>query len=483
MMRWWDAGVRLRVILVALNAAGLAMIASGWARLPPALLAAMAVMLVVRSLRWEGRPKELLLETVPSAPDSIYFGQGFEWTLDAVQETVESGISARRAERPLFLPEALLNQHVLIFGTTGCGKTRLLELLAVQAIARGDAVIVIDPKGDCRLRARVSAAAGSRFQLFSLPHPERSVRYNPLGRYRDVREVADRVAALLPSAGDALPFRNFGWDIVNTVARELHGKRPMTFQTIKRAAIDHPIKPLSERPRDHYLKTAAGLIPILSKLSIDLLCPKEGGLAWDEVEQRRSVVYFELGSLIAAETAGAVAKTTLLDLQSFVGARYADAKTPEPLWLFVDELGDAVTSEFIGLLGKSRGAGLRIVACGQTAADLEAALGSRARALQVLGNANTVIQYRAQNAPDAEVFSSMAGERLLRLRSEGASYEPALLGAGLRTVDDYRAKFSEQVAFREYPLVPPWLTVQLDRFEFFGRIGGKVIRGRVPLLR
>jgi hypothetical protein len=351
-MRWWDRGVRLRVALVAFTTAGLAIVTSGWTQVSWAALTAAALGLILRSLRSCIFRQDSAIETIPSSPGRVYLGQGFEWTLDDVQETLESGRPCRRTEHALFLPEALLNQHLLILGTTGAGKTRLLELLALQAVAKGDPVIIIDPKGDSRLLSRISAAAGARFRLFSLPHPERSVKYNPLGRYHDVREVADRVAALLPSAADALPFRNFGWDVINTVARELHGKRPMTFQMLKRAAIDKPIKPLSERPREHYLKMASALIPILSKLSIDLLCPNEGGLSWDGVDARREVVYLELGSLLGNETASAVARTALLDLQSFVGARYAYSKSQEPLWLFVDELGDAVTPEFIGLLSK-----------------------------------------------------------------------------------------------------------------------------------
>jgi len=47
---------------------------------------------------------------------------------------------------------------------------------------RGDAVIVIDPKGDEGLLKKLRLAAGERFRLFSLPHPKQSVRYNPIGR-------------------------------------------------------------------------------------------------------------------------------------------------------------------------------------------------------------------------------------------------------------------------------------------------------------
>jgi len=137
----------------------------------------------------------------------------------------------------------------------------------------------------------------------------------------------------------------------------------------------------------------------------------------------------------------------------------------------------------VSILNKSRGAGLRVVACGQTAADLEAALGSRARALQVLGNANTTVNFRAQCAPDAEVFSEMAGERLIRMRSEAAAYEPALFSSGFRGVDDFRARFGETLDWREHALVPPWALVQLPPFHFFARVEGRVFRGRVPLLR
>lgn len=482
-MRWWDLGVRVRVACIAIVAAGLGFVSSGPSRLASGALALVAGLMILRSLRCRAAPAEPPLDAPPEVSGGLYLGEGFEWTLEALQETIDRGESARRPERPLVLPDALLNQHLLVLGTTGTGKTRLLELLVLQAVARGDAVLVVDPKGDGGLLDRVRSVSGDRFRLFSLPHPEQSVKYNPIGRYHDVREVADRLAALLPSSGDALPFRNFAWEIVNTVARELHGKRPITFQALKRAALDHPIKPLSDRPRDHYLKMANALIPILSKLSNDLLCPAHGGLSWDDVDARRQVVYFSLGSLLGNETSSAVAKTALLDLQSYIGSRYAYDKGHGPIWLFVDELGDVVTPEFVSLLNKSRGAGLRIVACGQTAADLEASLGSRARALQVIGNANTVIQFRAQSAPDAEVFSDMSGERLVRMHSEAAAYEPALFGSGFKTVDDFRARFGEAVDWREHALVPPWSVVQLPTFHYFARWNGRVYRGRVPLLR
>jgi conjugal transfer pilus assembly protein TraD len=475
-VRGWDAAARIHAGLAAANALALGAVADGQLRSLAWAGAAAGAGLLLRSFRSPARG-----DAVRFPREGVLLGRGFEWTVAAAEETLEAGRPPERPEEDLVLPEELLGRHALVFGTTGAGKTRLLELLALQAVARGDAVVVVDPKGDEGLERRLREAAGDRFRLFSLPHPERSVSYNPLGRFRDVREVADRIAALLPSAGDALPFRNFAWEIVHTAARELLSrKQAITLRSLKRAAIDRPAGALAERPRDHHLKLASALLPPLSKLGLPRLSPDSGGLAWEEVDRGRLAVYFSLGSLIAGETASAVAKMTLIDLVGFVGDRYARSKGNGPVWLFVDELADVATPEFVSLLSKSRGAGLRVVAAGQTPADLETALGSAARARQALASVNTVVQFRAPAAPDAEAFSELCGRRLLRTRSEGAAYEPALLGSGLRTVDDFRARFAETVQWGDQPFVPAWALLDLPVFGFFARTDGRVLRGRVP---
>ena len=481
-MRGWDGSVRVHVGLVALNALALAGVSNGTMK-GSAMIGAVATFLLLVLSFGGGCPKGVLrISGLPCRPGFMSIGRGFEWADGEAQETITTGGNVWRTERELFLSDAQLSQHLLILRSTGTGKTRLLELLALQAIARGDAVVIIDPKGDDGLLSRVKEAAGCRFRLFSLPHPEASVRYNPVGRYQDVREVADRIAALLPSTGDALPFRNFGWDIINTAARILHGKKPITLRALKRAAIDRPVGSLANRPRDHYLKMASALIPLLGKLGSRQLSPETGGLSWEEVDQSRLVTLMSLGALLGQESASAVARMAVLDLQSYVGARYAFGKGGGPMWLFVDELGDVATQEFIGLLNKSRGAGLRIVACAQTLSDLETALGNRASAERVIGNANTVVQFRAQSGLDAEQFSRMAGERLLRIRSDSVAYEPALLSSGFKSVDDFRARFGEASDSREKPLVPAWAVANLPILHFYARTDGRLLRGRVPVL-
>lgn len=116
--------------------------------------------------------------------------------------------------------------HILVLGATRVGKTRLLEILATQDIRRGDTVIVFDPKGDPDLFMRVVAeakAAGREDQLtvFHLGFPEICARYNAIGNFSRITEVASRATSPLPSSGNSAAFKEFAWRFVNIIARAL----------------------------------------------------------------------------------------------------------------------------------------------------------------------------------------------------------------------------------------------------------------------
>ena len=123
--------------------------------------------------------------------------------------------------------------HTLVLGTTRVGKTRLAELLIAQDIRRGEVVIVFDPKGDIDLLRRVYAEAKragreDAFFMFHLGHPEVSARYNPVGSFSRITEVATRIAGQLPSEGQSAAFKEFVWRYVNVMARALValGRKP-----------------------------------------------------------------------------------------------------------------------------------------------------------------------------------------------------------------------------------------------------------------
>ena len=138
--------------------------------------------------------------------------------------------------------------HTLVLGTTRVGKTRLAELLITQDIRRGDVVIVFDPKGDADLLRRIYAEARRAgclddFYLFHLGYPELSARYNAIGNFSRITEVATRIANQLPNEGNSAAFKEFAWRFVNIIARALVAlKRRPDYQQVRRYIND--IEPL-----------------------------------------------------------------------------------------------------------------------------------------------------------------------------------------------------------------------------------------------
>ena len=101
--------------------------------------------------------------------------------------------------------------HVLVVGATGSGKTVTQSWIAANAIARGLAAIVVDPKGDAGLREEIRRAALAAARPFIAWSPHGEAVYNPLARgqrNRDRRPGARGRAlhrAALPPPGPALP--------------------------------------------------------------------------------------------------------------------------------------------------------------------------------------------------------------------------------------------------------------------------------------
>lgn len=136
------------------------------------------------------------------------------------------GIEPRETDVTLPLSERV--GHTLVLGTTRVGKTRLGELFITQDIRRTphEVVIVFDPKGDAELLRRVYAEATragreGEFYVFHLGWPEFSARYNAVGRFNRITEVASRIAGQLSDEGNSAAFREFAWRFVNLIARAL----------------------------------------------------------------------------------------------------------------------------------------------------------------------------------------------------------------------------------------------------------------------
>lgn len=176
------------------------------------------------------------------------------------------GLSTKHEQ--IAIPASWFNGHLLILGTTGSGKTRLADLLNTQAIMRGEALVIIDPKGDTEMRDNAKKACdayrkycldnglpdpGERFYFFHPAYPEESVRLNLLANSSRDTDISTRITNLIPSANGGFdPFTAFGWMSINAIVQALLfvGENP-TINSIKMHLLDSMEK-LTDRAVDAF---------------------------------------------------------------------------------------------------------------------------------------------------------------------------------------------------------------------------------------
>ncbi len=474
-------------------------------------------------------------------------------------------------ERPIWMDLDDRVGHTLVLGTTRVGKTRLAELLVSQDIRRGETVIVFDPKGDLDLLRRMFAEARragrlDQFHIFHLGFPDISERYNPVGEFGRITEVATRIASQLPSQGNSAAFREFAWRFTNIVARalvglgrkpdyaaiaryvtnieplltdyyqlwlesELPGEWRAGVQTIE-VKIDDKKLPFALRGRDphavalvkfakehnlydpvadglrsafeydktYFDKLTASLLPLLEKLtsgkSGELLAPDYGDthdprpiLDWMRVIRQQGIVYVGLDALADAEVAGAVGNSMFADLTSIAGQLYKYGDTrglPEVsghhrglIAIHADEFNELIGDEFITLLNKAGGAGVQVTAYTQTASDIEAGIGDRAKAGQVSGNLNTLIMLRVKNEETAAILTDQLPKvRVYTKVAESGTTD----NDDPDTTVDFISRNADRLTEVETEMLTPADLVKLPKGQAFGLLdGGRLYKLRLPL--
>ena len=155
--------------------------------------------------------------------------------------------------------------------------------------------------------------------------------------------------------------------------------------------------------------------------------------------RKRAVVYVGLDALSDAEVAAAVGNSMFADLVSVAGHIYKfgiDDGLPEalaaarvPINVHADEFNELMGDEFVPLVNKGGGAGLQVTAYTQTLSDIEARLGNRAKAGQVIGNFNNLFMLRvretATEVPAIAMTAPAAHVATPRRRNDLAAHAPS----------------------------------------------------------
>ncbi len=162
-------------------------------------------------------------------------------------------------DESLFRPLKNFEGGLCLCGTTQAGKGVYLSHLVAQAIARGDVVIVIDPKHSSRLKDNIlyaCRASGRDDPLtFHPAFPNTGVRLDPMHSFTNATEIASRIRQAFPPNMDE-SFANFAWMAVNAIAQglialEIRPTLPLIAKYVKLGIYDI-LEPLLEKHAREY---------------------------------------------------------------------------------------------------------------------------------------------------------------------------------------------------------------------------------------
>ena len=210
---------------------------------------------------------------------------------------------------------------------------------------------------------------------------------------------------------------------------------------------------------------------------------------WLQIIRKRAVVYVGLDALSDPEVAAAVGNSMFSDLTSVAGHLYkhgVDDGLPSThshdkpaINVHADEFNELMGDEFIPMINKGGGAGIQVTAYTQTLSDIEARIGSRAKAGQVIGNFNNLFMLRVRETATAELLT----KQLPKVEV----YSTAVVSGATDSSDihgptDFTSNTQDRLTPTEVPLIEPAHILGLPKGQAFGLIeGGNLWKIRMPL--
>jgi hypothetical protein len=318
-------------------------------------------------------------------------------------------------------------RHGLVVGATGSGKTVTQTAIAVHAITRGAAAIVIDPKGDEAMRSCLREAARRTHRVFVEWSPRGPSVYNPYARGSET-EIADK---LLGGERFTEPHylrqaqRYIGHLVraLRVAGREtslsavVEHLEPARLEALARTLPDAPARSIHAYLDGLTARQRADLSGIRDRLAV--LAESDVGSWLDPATEAGArielltairggaVVYFSLESDRRPLLTQMVGAAIVQDLLTAVAALQG---RPRPALVVIDEFSALAAREVVRLFGRARSAGLSLLLGTQELADLRPPGGERVLE-QVVGNLSLLIAHRQVVPASAELIAALAGDR------------------------------------------------------------------------
>jgi conjugal transfer pilus assembly protein TraD len=347
-------------------------------------------------------------------------------------------------------------KHTLIVGATGSGKTVTQTWIVARAVEAGLGAVVIDPKGDPRMREHLLDAAQQAGRRFVEWSPLGPCVYNPFG-HGTASEIADKALAgerftephyqrqaqrYLGHAVRAL--RGAGSEV--SLAALVEQLDPARLEVLARTLPEQHAQATHEYLDSLTSRQRADLGGVRDRLAImaesdvgpwlDPTTPDAHTFDLLSAVRERAVVYFDLKSKAWPLLAHMLGVAIVQDLQTTVAALQ---RSPVATVVAIDEFASIGAEQVVDLFGTARSAGINLLLGAQEMFDLR--LEGRKQLLeQVLGNLAALVVHRQVVPESIELICQLAGSRGVwrTSQSDSGHWTRTRSSAPLLTADEIR---------------------------------------------
>lgn len=309
------------------------------------------------------------------------------------------------------IPPQIENQHFLLVGTTGSGKSTALRSIVKQLRERGDSAIVVD------LGGALLSEFYEEDDLIASPLDRRAKLWQPHGEIRTQYDAAALAAALIPEHGSK------EW---SEYARALLSAILLSTDSLESALHAALVAPQSELSRiiahthaaamtaDENARMLASVRAILAThlAPLQMLIDKRNSFSMRDavrvLDERSKFCWLAVTESQLAAMKQVVAAMIEMSVQELLSLSPSSQRR---IWLIIDELpsfGKIPSLE--SFLTKARKFGGRAILGIQSTAQLREVY-SRDTAQTLLACLNNALVLRAADADTAEEMSKLLGER------------------------------------------------------------------------
>ncbi|WP_457569131.1 type IV secretory system conjugative DNA transfer family protein [Desulfurobacterium sp.] len=358
--------------------------------------------------------------------------------------------------KPVYITDDERSVHMDVIGTTGVGKTRLMECLVEQDILMGNSVIVIDPKVDWDFLSKVwSATVKSNrvedFVFISLLHPHLSSGINPLKYYTFPDEIISTIVSTIQAK------EKFYVDIAREMTTLIvqgqyflasqEGKRKMfTYSDILKHVSQEGLRQIRDQlescknsenadiieslvanyeqvinsPRDYFNKVVTTLRTNLANFSHgvigNIVGKSDDNLVIERLESGKPVIcYVMTGAQTFKDKANQLSRVLLAMIDNMAGRLNASGvKLDPPLRIHIDEAYTAMYHGIEHLFDKGRSTGIGLTCYHQSIGQYVEAVGEKLTET-IFDNINTFFIMNVGKDDTRRFAAELTGKKLTAL--------------------------------------------------------------------